>query len=343
MSLENGRVHCNLMTELSQITENLVLGRDLNRAEARQAMEFLISDGPDALKAAILTALRCKGATSTELIGLCDPLLASLKPYDVEPDTLLDTCGTGGGIPSFNLSTAAAIIAAACGVRISKHGNRAVTSKCGSADVLEALSVAIHGDPIEQLSQQGITFLFAPEHHHSLKVVGPLRRSLGFRTVFNQLGPLLNPLRAKRQVIGVYDESLLRPMAEAALGLGAHEVWLVRGVDGLDEVTPVAETRVIVRNERAIEERIVSPKDFGLEPLDPKWIEPGETVADSANILKESISDVGSPRFLAVLPSAATALVVAQLTPSLMDAAELVRNCVASGVAARKLEEMRQQ
>lgn len=330
------------MTELFQITENLVQGRDLNRAEARRVMEFLISDGPDTTKAAILTALRCKGATSTELIGLCDHLLGSLSSYDADPDTLLDTCGTGGGIPSFNLSTAAAILAAACGARISKHGNRAVTSQCGSADVLEALGVSINGDPIEQLGRQGIAFLFAPEHHQSLKVVGPLRRSLGFRTVFNQLGPLLNPLRARRQVIGAYCDALLRPMAEAAVGLGAREVWLVRGLDGLDEVTPVGETRLIIGTPNGLEERVIGPRDFGLEPLDPKWIEPGETVAESAKILEESISEVGSPRFRAVLPSAATALVVAQVTSSLLEAVEMVRHCVDSGGAARKLEEMRQ-
>src|ERR1019366_7425282 len=202
-------------------------------------------------------------------------------------DDLVDTCGTGGGTLSFNISTAAAIIACAAGARIAKHGNRAVTSACGSADVLERQGVKIGGDP-EQLSHTletaRIVFLFAQAHHPAMRFVGNARKELGVRTVFNQLGPLLNPAGANRQLIGVYDPGLMRSMGEALRLLGCERALIVHGNDGLEWISPVTPTEFVKVWEGRVSAGTLTLDEFGLAPIDASALVPGSSLDENAAI-----------------------------------------------------------
>jgi anthranilate phosphoribosyltransferase len=330
---------------LLELNEILLAGRDLAEAEAGQLIEALFdAETPDAPKGAALALLRAKGATGLELAAMVRTLrrLSNLAAVP-QSSSLLDTCGTGGGAPSFNLSTAAAIIAAAAGAKIAKHGNRAVTSKCGSADVLECLGVHL-APSVEQLhrslDQAGIAFLFAPAHHAAMKHIGEVRRQLGFRTVFNQLGPLANPFGAGRQLLGVYDPAFLVPMAEAAQRLGVEAALIVHGEDGLDEISPVAATSAAWLNNSIVESIRLTPQDFGIEPLPAAALAPAETVAEAAGLVLEAIEDPNSLRCLAVLPNAAAALVLAGRAKSWKQGAEIAKDAVASGAARRTLAKL---
>ena len=325
------------------VLDALLVPRDLDTSEARALMEHPTGgEASPARIAAALIALRAKGCTGIELAAFAEVLRARAAPFPAVARTLVDTCGTGGGAPSFNLSTAAAIIASAAGAAVAKHGNRAVTSACGSADVLEALGVRLDPSPeraADMLATIGLAFLFAPSLHPAMKAVGPTRRELGVRTVFNQLGPLVNPAGARRQIVGVYDPALLEPMADALALLGAERALVVHGRDGMDELSPCAPTgwSGVWDGERRRGE--VSPADFGLEPLDPTALAPAATVEGNGALLREAISDPDSPRFAAVLPGAAAALWVAGVAPDLRAAAAAAREAVASGRAAVRLAE----
>lgn len=296
---------------------------------------------PDAAKGAALALLRVKGATGAELAAL----VRALKRHSEIPgvphaEGLLDTCGTGGGAPSFNLSTAAALIAAGAGVPLAKHGNRAVTSKCGSADVLEHFGVNLTPSLsvlTACLRDAGIAFLFAPAHHAAMKRVASVRSQLGFRTVFNQLGPLANPFGARRQLLGVYDGSFLRPMAEAARDLGIESALVVHGEDSLDEISPVTATKAMYLKDGELTSITFEPSSFGLEPLDPIDLAQAETIAGAAELVREAITNPDSPRCRAVLPNAAAALVLAGKAFGWKEGAELARATVASGAAAEAL------
>lgn len=328
------------------VLERLVAGHDLEVSEAESAMQALMHGAASEVEvAAFLTALQAKGVTGTELATFALVMQDHAIRLDHELPDVLDTCGTGGGLPSFNISTAAAIVAAAAGARVAKHGNRAMTSRCGSADVLEALGITITA-PLDvwrgTLEQFRIAFLFAPNHHPAMRFVGPVRKALGIRTVFNQLGPLANPARAKRQVIGVYDDALLRPMAEAAHLLGIEKAWVARGQDGLDEVSPCGKTNVAEVSPDGVKMRVISPSKFGLASISPDALTPGETPEENSKILTEAISDADSPRAAALLPSAAAALYVAGIADSLPDAAERAREAVRSGAAWELVEVLRE-
>lgn len=326
-----------LSLDFAPIIESLLHGEDLSPTAAGEAMGAIL-DGeatPEAV-AGFLIALRAKGAAASELANFVTELRKRARQVPNPPEGLVDTCGTGGGIPSFNLSTAAAIVASAAGACVAKHGNRAVTSACGSADVLEALGVRLVDDPAAQsrlLREVGLAFLFAPAHHPALGKVGPIRKALGVRTVFNQLGPLANPAGARVQVIGVYDPALAQSMAEAAAALGADKVWVVHGDDGMDEISPCTSTQVW---DGSTAFRI-GPGDFGVSPVDAAHVAPGATPAENAAMLREAISDARSPRSLAVMPGAAAALYLGGHAPSLREAAEMAREAVDKGDAARKL------
>lgn len=292
---------------------------------------------------AALAALAAKGVTSRELADFASEVQQHATEVKGGPPTLVDTCGTGGGAPSFNISTAAAITACAAGAAIAKHGNRAVTSTCGSADVLEAFGVRIGLEPekiLHLLDSIGIAFMFAPAHHPALKNVGNVRRELGFRTVFNMLGPLANPAGASRQLIGVYDPSLVRPMAEAAAAIGIERAFVVHGNDGLDEISPVTSTRVAQVAKGAVSDLEWQPEDFGLDPVEPAACAEGRDLDENAAILCEAISNADSPRCAAILPSAAAAIVLAGLETELPAAAARARDAVASGSALAKLEQL---
>jgi len=328
----------------AELVRPLVERRDLDPERAGALMRFLLGgEATDAQIGGVLLALRVKGCTTRELAAFAAELRAHAALLPTDPDGLVDTCGTGGGVPSFNVSTAAAFVAAGAGVRIAKHGNRAMTSKCGSADVLEALGVPFGGEPehlAHVLDAVGLVFMFAQSHHPALKHVAKARRELGQRTVFNQLGPLLNPAGARRQLIGVYDPGLMRSMGEALNRLGCERAYLVHGLEGLDEISPSGPTEVVRVWHGRVSGEIFEPKDFGLEPVAPSALAPGETIAEAGAILKEAISDPESPRAKATLPSAAAAIHLGGLTETLPEAAERAREAIASGAALAKLERL---
>jgi len=328
---------------VAQILESLIGGRHLSEAEARTLMQALmLGEVPDVQIGGALVALRMKGYSAEELatfaLVLREHAIQLSHPF---PDAV-DTCGTGGGNPTFNLSTGAAFVAAAAGTRVAKHGNRGVTSNCGSADVLELLGARLDLAP-EQLTRvledTNIVFLFAPSHHPAMKNVGPARKSLGVRTVFNFLGPLTNPAGARRQLIGVYDPSMLRPMAEALRILGAERALVVHGEDGLDEISPCAPTRYALLADRDVTEGEWVPQDFGLEPMDPSLLRPAETVQGNADLLRSALSGIEDPHARALVPNATAALWLSRPDLSLTECAERVMGVMAEGLASRKLDQ----
>jgi len=331
------------MTNFATLMTPLLAGADLTAEESRALMQYLTGgEATDAQVGAATTALRIKGCTATELAGFALVMRENSVGPKHRHEDLVDTCGTGGGVPSFNISTASSFVAAAAGVRIAKHGNRGVTSAYGSADVLETLGAKIQTDwdvLLSMLEEVGLGFLFAPAHHPAMRNVGKARQELGYRTVFNQLGPLANPANAKRQLIGVYDHRLAFPMAEALMKLGTERALVAHGEDGLDEISPVAPTRFALLWEGELSEGILSPRGFGLEPISETSIKPGSTAQENANLLLEAITDVNSDRCTAVLPSAACAIWIAGLAPERRSATDLAREVVASGAARAKLDE----
>ena len=307
-------------------------------------MRHLMSgEANDSQIGAVLFGLRMKGCTTKELASFVRVLREKATILDHPYDTLVDTCGTGGGAESFNISTAAAIIACAAGARIAKHGNRAVTSKCGSADVLETLGIPISGDA-ERLGHMletiRMVFLFAQAHHPAMRHVGRARKDLGVRTVFNQLGPLLNPANARRQLIGVYDAGLMRSMGEALRELDSQRAFIVHGMDGLDEISPVAPTEYVKVWNGRVTSGTFQLSDFGLNPVTPEALLPGATALENGVILREAVSDWTSFRTLAVYPSAAAAIMLAGLEDSLPAAANRAKETVKSGAASAKLQEL---
>jgi anthranilate phosphoribosyltransferase len=331
----------------AELVRPLVERRDMTPEAAGGLMRYLIGgEATDAQIGGALLALRVKGCTTGELAAFVSEIRRHALFIDAPTKGLIDTCGTGGGIPSFNISTAAAFVAAGAGVRIAKHGNRAVTSTCGSADVLEALGVPTEGESehlAHLLETTGLVFLYAPNHIPAMRHVARARRELGQRTVFNQLGPLLNPARADRQLIGVYDPGLMRSMGEALRLLGSQRAYLVHGMEGLDEISPVGPTEVVRVWEGRVSNETFTPETFGLDPVDPSALTPATDLPGAAAILKEAISDLDSPRARAVLPSAAAAIHLAGLAETLPEAANLARESVASGSARRKLDRMVQE
>ncbi len=301
----------------------------------------MAGDADPAVVGAFLAAMRMKGATGDELCGFAERMRAHAVRHDFGAGGLVDTCGTGGGRPTFNLSTAAAILASAAGAKVAKHGNRAVTSKCGSADVLSALGVPIEGSA-EELGRRievfGMAFLFAPSHHPAMRHVGPVRRALGFQTFFNLLGPLSNPAGAMRQMVGVSLESAVGPVAEALMKLGTERSFVVRGEDGLDEVSPVAATEYHEVRDGGVEVGRWVPGDFGVSGLTEADLAQGETLEENAEILRQALSPGGGNRTEAVVPNASVALVLGGRAGSVAEAAALARECVRSGAALAHLE-----
>lgn len=326
----------------ASVLERIIAGEDLDRESARSVMGSVMAGELDGAQiGGLLIALRMKGAVPQELAGFVDAMRGHALTVPHTYDDLVDTCGTGGGRTTFNLSTAAAIVAAAAGARIAKHGNRGVTSKCGSADVLEAAGVTLNSDPerlAHLLERLGIVFLFAPHHHPAMRHVGPARKALGVRTVFNQLGPLLNPAGARRQLIGVYSTDLLMPMAEALSMLGVHEAYVVHSADGLDEVSPCAPTQYVHVFGGATRDGHWQPSDFGQEPLHEDALIPGGTPQEGAEIMREALSEIQSPRARAVVPNAAVTLRLAGIAMDLKEGAEMARRTIRDGSAAALLQ-----
>jgi anthranilate phosphoribosyltransferase len=327
----------------AELVQPLIERRDLSIEQAEAMMHFLIGgEATDSQIGGILLGLRIKGCTTKELAAFARVMRQRASTIGHSFSDLVDTCGTGGGRPTFNVSTAAAIIASAAGARIAKHGNRSMTGM-GSADVLEQLGITPSGDPealLHNLETMGIVFLFAPAHHPAMKHVAKARKELGVRTVFNQLGPLANPAGATRQLIGVYEPGLMRSMGEALKELGADRVLLVHSSDGLDEISPTVHTQAVMVWDGMVSNLTLTPADFGLEPIPARALDPGESLEDCANILREAVSNPHSLRAQAVLPSAAAAIWIAGLEQDLPQATERARAAVADGLARQKLEQL---
>jgi anthranilate phosphoribosyltransferase len=289
-------------------------------------------------------ALRMRGESAEAIVSAAEAMRATMTPVEHGLPVVVDTCGTGGdGAHTLNLSSAAAIILAACGLVVAKHGNRSISSRCGSADVVEALGVPLDVPPERQhevLREAGIAFLFAPAHHPALRHAAQARRELGTRTIFNALGPLANPARASHQLIGVYEDTL-RPVAARALArLGSRRVWVVRGEDGLDEVSPCAPTRVSELGEDGeVRERVVTPEDFGIARGDRSAIAGGDAPGN-AQALVAILEGAAHAARDAVLLNAAAALVVATGEEP-RAAVERARKAVDGGAARGALDTWR--
>lgn len=313
----------------------------ITREAARELMHSVLSDAAisDAEISTLLTALAARPISATELAGFADAMRALAVPLpftEAERAALVDTCGTGGDSSgTFNISTGAALVAAAVGAKIAKHGNRSVTSRCGSADVLEALGVPVAITPEQSvacLRQTGFAFLYAPALHPALKRIQPIRRALGFRTVFNVLGPLTNPAHAAAQVLGVYAGELVPVVAEAISLLGVCRALVVHGADGVDELTLHGPSQIAEVLNGTVTQRTIVPGESGLPPA-PLNMLTGGAVADNAHILRAIFAGKKGPHRDIVLLNAAAALVVAGLASNLREGVEKAAAAIDNGRA----------
>ena len=337
---------------IREAIEQLERREDLTREQARAVMEELLSGSvPDPEIMAFLVALRDKGEKAPELVGFAEVMRArageGLRQAGVDLEALacgeplLDTCGTGGdGQGTFNVSSAAALVAAAAGVRVAKHGNRSISSRCGSADVLEALGVALdipHERIPECLEKVGIVFLFAPKLHLAMKHVMNARRALKTKTVFNLLGPLTNPLRASVQLVGVYERARTEMMARALAAVGTRRAFVVAGHDGIDEITTTGPTQVSETNGESVTTHEITPEDFGL-PRAPAEALRGGDPAENARVLRRILEGEPGPLRDLVLANASAALVVAGQATDFLEGVAQAAAALDSGAALGKLQ-----
>lgn len=321
----------------------VVEGRDLSAASMEHAMEEVLAGAASPVQiAALAVGLRMKGETTEEIAAAARVMRRRCVASVLDVDgPVLDTCGTGGdGLDTFNISTVTAIVAAAAGVRVAKHGNRAASSRAGSADVLEALGVCIdlRAEQVARCVREvGIGFLFARSHHAALRHAAPVRQELGLRTFFNMLGPLTNPAGATHQVVGVYDGARVRQLAEVLGVLGSRAAWVVHGHGGIDELSTSGPTQVAELRDGVVVERSVSPEDFGLQPAPLEALVGGDA-ATNARIARAVLAGEPGPRRTAVLLNAAASLCVAGLADSPRAGAERAAEVIDSGQAAAKLD-----
>jgi anthranilate phosphoribosyltransferase len=326
------------------LIEKLIRHEDLTAAEAAAAMQEVM-DGraaPAAL-AGLLAALAMKGERPAEIVGFARTMRANaVKPASPAGD-VFDTCGTGGDRSgTFNISSAAALVVAACGVKVAKHGNRSVSSRCGSADVFEQLGVNVAAAPavVERtLHDAGIAFFFAPTFHPSMKHAAPTRRELGIRTAFNLLGPLTNPAGATRQIVGVPRSELTELLARALLLLGSSRAWVVHGADGIDEISTTGYTKVSECRDGAVHTFYVHPADFGLAKAAPAELTGGDAAVNAA-IVRRVLDGQPGPTRDVVLLNAGAALFIAGRADSVASGIRLASDAIDSGAAALTLERM---
>jgi anthranilate phosphoribosyltransferase len=340
-------------------------GQSLTRTESRGVMaEVLAGNCTDAQIAALLTALRMKGEAVEEIVGFAEAIRGAATPLPISisqagavspgaldlsgtgrdalvESSLVDTSGTGGDASgTFNISTATAFVTAGAGVRVAKHGNRSISSKCGSADVMEALGVNIQLTPeraAQCLREVGICFLFAPDLHRSMKQVQKVRRELRLRTMFNLLGPLTNPAHASGQVVGVYALDMVEKLAEALSMLGLHRALVVHGLDGLDEITITGPTRIAEARDGSVRTYEVDPEEFGMNRATLADISGGDASKNAA-IIREILGGEKSPRRDVVVLNSAAAVVAAGCVDHLADGVPLATRSIDSGAALAKLE-----
>jgi len=332
---------------LALAIRRLAAGASLSTDETAEAFDVIMrGDATAAQVAAVLMALRVKGETAAEVAGGARALRhAMVRLPATDPDSLVDTCGTGGGtVPTFNISTAAALLAAGAGVRIAKHGNRSFTSRCGSADVLEALGVAIEV-PVEAmrlaLERAGIVFMFAPLMHPAMRHVGPVRRELAIGTVMNVLGPLANPAGAGRQVVGVAEEHRLPLLAGALAALGSVHALVVHGEPGMDEISPLGCTRVVEVRGGTTREWVIDPRELGLRIASADELA-GGSPEENARVILDVLSGRGTQGARdAVLLNAAAAMYVAGRAASFEEALGGARRALEAGKGVEALERLR--
>ena len=323
---------------------DLLDGRDLGREQAREVMaEIMEGEATQAQIGGFLVALRLKGETADEIAGCAEAMREHVLPVRPERDDLVDTAGTGGdGAHTINISTAAAIVAAAAGAGVAKHGNRAVSSACGSADVLEALGFQLEQPPeriAQSIDELGFGFMFAPAHHPAMRHAAPVRRELATRTVFNVLGPLTNPAGARAQVIGVYSKPLVRTIAEVLAQLGARRAFVVHGAHGIDELSPAGPNDVCEVVDGEVRERVVDPLELGIAPSDPAELR-GGSPAENAAAIRDVFAGAPGGRRDAILLNAAGAVAAAGQAEDLREGLALARSAVDSGAAAARLDEL---
>lgn len=324
---------------------NKAVQRSLSENDAREAaLALMTGDVPPAQAGGLLSALRVRGENGGEIVGFARALREHASPFPLSGAGLIDTCGTGGdSLGTFNVSTLAGIVAAACGARVAKHGNRAVSSRCGSADVLEALGVRIDSAPrvvARCVVETGFGFLFAPNYHPTLRQLAPLRRELGFRSIFNLVGPLANPARVTRQVVGVPSPAHLRPVAEALQALGLDHALVVHGDDGADEISLTGPTTAFEVKREGVESRVIHPEDAGLRTCRPADLAGGDA-AENAAIANRILDGARGPAHDFVVINAAAALVVSGSVSSLREGADWAREALLTFRARAVLETVR--
>jgi anthranilate phosphoribosyltransferase len=328
---------------IQEAITKLLDGKQLARAEARAVMdEIMLGEATPAQIGGFLVALRAKGETPDEIAGCAEAMRAHVLAVTPKREDLVDTAGTGGdGARTINISTAAALVAAAAGAAVAKHGNRAVSSACGSADVLEALGFSLDLQP-ERISQSidelGFGFLFAPQHHPAMRHAAPVRAELATRTVFNILGPLTNPAGARAQVVGVYSPALVRTIAEVLARLGAKRAFVVHGAGGIDELSPAGTNLVAEVVEGAVHERELDPEAELNVPRCSIAELRGGSPAENAQAIRDVFNGANGGRRNAILLNAAGAIAAGGHAADLREGLELARGAIDSGAAAERLE-----
>jgi len=327
---------------LQEALARLLDGRDLTRADARGVMGAIMAgEGTPAQIAGVLVALRAKGETADEIAGCAEAMREHVVPVRPRRDDLVDTAGTGGdGARTVNISTAAALVAAAAGAGVAKHGNRAVSSACGSADVLEELGFRLEVPPeriARSIDELGFGFMFAPLHHPAMRNAAPVRRELGTRTVFNVLGPLTNPAGARAQVLGVYSPELVRTLADVLARLGARRAFVVHGAGGLDELSPAGPNLVCEVVEGSVSQREIDPADLGIPRCSAGDLA-GGSPEENAAAVRRTLEGGDGPVRDAVLLNAAGAIAAAGHAHDLREGLDRARKAVDSGAAAERLD-----
>jgi anthranilate phosphoribosyltransferase len=319
-------------------------GHDLSREEAREAMGSIMRGETTPVQiAGFLVALRAKGETADEIAGCADAMRAHVLAVQPQRDDLVDTAGTGGdGAQTLNISTAAALVAAAAGAGVAKHGNRAVSSASGSADVLEALGFELEQPPeriARSIDELGFGFLFAPAHHPAMRHAATVRRELATRTVFNVLGPLTNPAGARAQIVGVYSPGLVRTIADVLAQLGARRAFVVHGAGGIDELSPCGPNQVCEVVDGGVRERTIGPDELGIERCSPEELR-GGSPAENAQAIRDVLAGSRGAAREAILLNAAGAVAASGHADDLREGLELARDAVDSGAAAERLDRL---
>ena len=322
----------------------LLAGRSLDRAQARVVMgEIMRGEATPAQIGGFLVALRAKGETVDEIAGCAEAMREHVLPIHSTREDVIDVVGTGGdGGRTFNISTTAAIVAAAAGAAVAKHGNRAVSSVSGSADVLEALGFTLEQPPeriAESIDRLGFGFMFAPAHHPAMRHAAPVRRELGTRTIFNVLGPLTNPAGARAGIFGVYSVDLVRTIADVLAALGARRAFVVHGAHGIDELSPAGPNVACEVVDGSVRERTIDPRDYGIERCSPDELQ-GGTAEENARTARDILAGAPGAKRDAVLLNAAGGIAAAGHAADLREGLALAADAIDSGRAGERLEQL---